>query len=354
MIKIKYINRSTHAFSIEKVFNLIRKGLTGKIIFENWFAPSVYDMPLSVLKNYFYFWFKTLFFSNKTDIFHITGVLHYLFYILPKKRTILTIHDCVKIHQHEGLKKTFIIWVWFKLPLAYFKYITVVSKQTKKEIIELTNCNPDQIQVIYNPLEPEITFIPKKFNQNIPNILQIGTNKNKNLDTLIKALEGISCELIIVGKLDKNIEKLLLTCNIQYKQYQDCSNEQIRQLYIEADIVSFVTSYEGFGMPIIEAQATGRVVLTSDIEPHREVGGDGASYVNPLSINDVSLGIKELIDNAKKREILIEKGRINTQRFLYKRIANDYLKLYKKLINLIIICVELPEYVELTLLKVVL
>jgi glycosyltransferase involved in cell wall biosynthesis len=333
MIKIKYINRSTHAFSIEKVFDLVRNGLSGQIIFENWFAPSIYDMPFSLLKNYFYFWFKCLFFSNKADIYHITGVLHYLFFILPKNRTILTIHDCVKVHQHEGFKKRFVIWFWFKLPLAYFKYITVVSKQTKKEIIELTNCNPDQIQVIYNPLDPEITFNHKKFNQDRPNILHIGTNKNKNLDTLIKALEGISCQLIIVGKLEKSIQNLLSTCNIQHKQHQNCSDEQIRQLYREADMVSFVTTYEGFGMPIIEAQATGRVVLTSDIEPHREVGYDGALYVNPLNISDISFGIKELINNAEKREILIEKGKINSQRFLYTLIADDYLKLYKRVLT---------------------
>jgi glycosyltransferase involved in cell wall biosynthesis len=86
-------------------------------------------------------------------------------------------------------------------------------------------------------------------------------------------------------------------------------------------------------MPIIEAQATGRVVLTSDIEPHREVGGDGSLYVNPLSISDINLGIKELINGAKEREILIEKGKINSQRFLYKSIADDYLKLYKRVLT---------------------
>ena len=333
MIKIKYINRSTHAFSIEKVFELVKRGLSGQIIFENWFAPSVYDMPLSLLANYFYIWFKSVFCSGKTELYHITGVLHYLFFILSKNRTILTIHDCVKIHQHKGLKRKIVLWIWFKLPVSYFKYITVVSKQTKKELIEHTGCNPDKIQVIYNPLDPEIKFSINKFNQERPKILHIGTHKNKNLGNLILALEGVLCELIIIGKIDSNIQNQLSTCNIQYKQYQNCSDEQIRQLYRDADIVSFVTTYEGFGMPIIEAQATGRVVLTSNIEPHREVGGDGALYVNPLSVSDITLGISELINNSEKRDTLIKKGQINAQRFLYNKIAGDYLKLYKSVLT---------------------
>lgn len=335
-MKINFINRSTEGFSIEKVFELVKQRLPSEIIQLNWFAPSKYDLPKSLLRNYFYFWCKRIFFSKKKDIFHITGVLHYLFWILPKYRTVLTIHDCVKVHQQKGFKKWFTILVWFRLPTSYFKYITVVSEQTKNELISLTNCDPKKIEVIYNPLDPEIVFVPKEFNAFCPSILHIGTNKNKNLDRLIIALEGINCELVIVGKIDEAIVNLLAKNNINYRQFQKCSDEEIRQLYREADIISFVTTYEGFGMPIIEAQATGRVVLTSNIQPHKEVAGEGALFVNPRKIEEIRKGLLTLISNPELRKIFIEKGYINAQKFKADLISDKYFSLYQMIVTSIL------------------
>lgn len=330
-MRVIFINRNTNSFSIEKVFGLIKKNLAFNVEISNWFAPSRYDMPLSVIKNYIFFFRKYLFNSNGDDIYHITGVLHYLFWILPKRRTILTIHDCVKTHQHEGLKKRMVILFWYKLPISYFNFITVVSNQTKKEIVELTNCNPHKIQVIHNPVDSNLIFSPKVFNCNQPVILHIGTHENKNLKRLIGAVEYINCTLVIVGRIDILTKTLLEDSRVKYEQYHNCTDNDIRKLYLKSDIISFVTTYEGFGMPIIEAQAVGRVVLTSDIEPHKEVGGSGALYVDPFNIMSIRKGVSQIIENESLRNSLIENGVSNVKRFNSKLITSQYKKVYENI-----------------------
>lgn len=331
MIRIKYINRNTNSFSIEKVFKTIKENLSDQFICVDWSAPSKYDMPLAVIKNYLFFLRKYLFDSNRDDIYHITGVLHYLFWILPKSRTILTIHDCIKIHQHEGFKKRMVILLWYKLPLSYFNFITVVSNQTKKEIVELTNCNPHKIQVICNPVDSNLVFSPKIFNCNEPVILHIGTHENKNLKRLISAVENINCTLVIVGRIDNLTKTLLEDSRVKYEQYHNCTDNDIRKLYLKSDIISFVTTYEGFGMPIIEAQAVGRVVLTSDIEPHKEVGGSGALYVDPFNIMSIRKGVSQITENESLRNSLIENGVSNVKRFNSKLITSQYKKVYENI-----------------------
>ncbi|MFN8358264.1 MAG: glycosyltransferase family 1 protein [Spirosomataceae bacterium] len=307
---------------------MIKNQLGSSITYQDGFAPSRYDKPLSLLRNWFFFLKQRFKHTQSLDIYHITGVLHYLFVALPRRRTILTIHDCVKIHQQKGIKKWFAWLLWFKLPCTYFKYITVVSEQTKRELIQLTNCNPDKIIVIHNPLDPAIRYHPKAFNSEMPTVLHIGTAENKNLPRLIKALVGLACRLWIVGRLDKDTITMLTTNQISFENFVDCDDDQIRTLYQQADIVSFVTTYEGFGLPIIEAQATGRVVLTSQLQPHQEIGGEGACYVNPYYIEEIRHEILELIQNTQKRELLIIKGLENVKRFEAAKISTSYLQLY--------------------------
>mgnify|MGYP002516783736 FL=1 len=84
-------------------------------------------------------------------------------------------------------------------------------------------------------------------------------------------------------------------------------------------------------MPIIEANAVGRVVITSNIAPMTEVGGESVIYVNPYSVQDINSAFKEIIDNQETRNNLIVLGRKNALRFNVNKIVNDYIKLYSSL-----------------------
>ena len=88
----------------------------------------------------------------------------------------------------------------------------------------------------------------------------------------------------------KDIEDMLRFYSIRYVYKCDLSNQEILDEYMNCDIVSFPSLYEGFGMPIIEGQAVGRVVFTSDLEPMKEIAGDAALLVDPYSIESIRNG----------------------------------------------------------------
>ena len=99
--------------------------------------------------------FNLLYLSRfKKGLFHITGDVHYAILALPKDRTILTIHDLVFLHTYSGLRRALLKWIFLDLPVKKAKYITTISEKSKQEILDYTNCDPQKILVIPNPVDP--------------------------------------------------------------------------------------------------------------------------------------------------------------------------------------------------------
>lgn len=270
--------------------------------------------------------------SINADLIHITGYDHYLLLGLKGKKTILTIHDIEVLKRNKGLKRFILKKIWFDIPIKHAHTVTTISNFSKKEILSL-NSYKTPIEVIYNPITLPIIFKPKIFNIEEPTILHIGTKENKNLNRLILALQGIKCHLIIIGKLTPSQITLLEKNNINYTLKTNLNNDQMVNEYEKCDILSFISTYEGFGLPIIEAQTCGRVVITSNISSLPEVAGNGAYFINPYDITEIKNGIKELINNSKLRDELIQNGIENVKRFKPEQIANQYKKLYQKVLN---------------------
>lgn len=327
--KVLFVGRkSSKAVSIEKVFRQIARNLS-KEKFEIIFQEVLYGNNLSgILKNLL-FYRKT-----KAEIYHITGQIHYIALILPADKTILTVHDVGILHIRKGLRRYVLKKLFIDLPIKKAKYITAVSEATKKEIIFYTNCPPEKIRVIENPLQEHFFLTGKKeFNSYCPTILQIGTTKNKNLGNLIKALRGINCLLKIIGELDVETIKLLEQNKINYESESNINDSAIRKKYQETDIVAFCSTFEGFGLPIIEAQAMQKPVITSDISPLIEVAGEGAAFADPHDFSSIREGILQIINDEGYRESLVKRGLVNIKRFNPGLIAKAYENLYSEVLN---------------------
>ncbi len=96
---------------------------------------------------------------------------------------------------------------------------------------------------------------------------------------------------MIIGKLSEETRKLLSDNNVECEIYdRRLSEEEVIEEYYKSDILAFVSTLEGFGMPILEANAVGRVVVTSNMTSMPEVANNAAHYVNPFSIDDINKG----------------------------------------------------------------
>lgn len=312
-------------YSIEKVFKPLQPIFDKHFVVDDCYVPYYKVSLWSIISN---MWFA---FCHRKDINHITGVMHYCALLLPKKNTIITIHD-INL-PGAGLKRKILMWLFVQLPVKRAKYITCITEATKRELLDECPKASDKVLVIYNPISPELKYSKKEFDAENPRILHIGTRANKNLERVIEALNGVNCCLVIVGQLS-NIQKSLLKANhINYINKFRLTDQEILSEYVSCDIVSFPSLYEGFGMPIIEGQAIGRPVLTSHLAPMTEISGDAVLYVDPKSVNSIRQGFLEIIRNESLRKDIVANGLNNVKRFDAGVIAEKYMALYNIILS---------------------
>ena len=267
------------------------------------------------------------------DVNHVTGDIHFTTYLLNKKRTILTIHDFVTLGRLHGLKRWLFWFLWYWLPEKRCAVITVVSEATRNQVFRHLKCDKSKVRVIYNNVSEEFQPSPKIFDKKNPRILQVGTNPNKNIPFVAKALSGLPCTFVIIGNLTNEQLEVVHHYHISYENYVNISRKDLLEQYKKCDMLVFASTYEGFGLPIIEANAVGRPVVTSNCWSMPEVGGDSACYVDPYDISSIRRGISKVINDDTYRNMLIRNGFENIKRFQIENIAEQYAKLYQEIYN---------------------
>jgi len=263
------------------------------------------------------------------DINHVLGDVHFLTLLLDPRRTILTIHDCVALERLAGLKR-WVYWLfWCWLAEKRCSAIVVVSTATRDQVLAHLRCDPAKVRLIYNHLSSEFQPTPQRLPVPKPRLLHMGTTPNKNLERHVAALRGLDCELVVIGVLTPAQRDLLDASGLAVKSLVDLSREEILEQYRRCDVLLFASTYEGFGLPIVEAQATGRPVVTSRLWSMPEVAGEGACLVDPYDVASIRAGIDRILGDAAYREHLVTKGFENVRRFDLATIAAQYAALYR-------------------------
>jgi len=295
----------------------------------------------------FYQQFKFYFLLKKLnpDILFCPSPIGPFFY----KKKVVVIHDCAANHFLEF--KDILSKIYFKS--AYFsakyfsKLIITPSEFSKKELIDYYDIKPEKIVVAYEgvPKLPDVddNFVQKvveKFKLDHPYFLYVGnTRQRKNIFGLLEGFKIFlqrhpDCKLVLAGKIDNrflNIKEKIKNLKLEDSIIQTdfISDKEKVCLYKRAIALVFPSFYEGFGIPVLEAQSLGLPVLTSNTSSLPEIGGNSVLYINPHSINEISEGMEQLFLNEDLRKDLIEKGYQNIKRFSYKKLAEKILKVLK-------------------------
>lgn len=223
--------------------------------------------------------------------------------------------------------------------------LVAVSEATKADITATYGIAPERISVAYNA--PAALFQPQadaaqaitraKFSAGRAYFLFVGAlQPRKNLGNLLRAFDifktqagaaAADTQLLIVGRKAWKAGPIFEA----YQQMQHAgavqftgrvSDEELAALYAAALATVYVPYFEGFGIPIVEAQASGSPVLTSNVSSMPEVAGvGGAVLVNPFDAGDIAAGLTQLANDGELRKRLVAQGFFNVQRFSWSRSA---------------------------------
>ncbi|MEP7343725.1 MAG: glycosyltransferase [Gemmatimonadaceae bacterium] len=327
MLDVVFVHRKPHRgnFSLERLFADIRSALPSDIVPRVWECPylsqglfrRVYNMLAAT--------------AHQGTVTHITGDVNYVALLLRRSRTLLTLPDIVLLHRLKGWRRAVAKALWFRLPAARVARIVTISEAVRQEVIRVISCAPQFVTTIHVPISTRFTPDPRRFNVARPRILMLGSAWNKNLARQTEALRGLSCEVDFVGLLSDEHRSAFEKAGVTFTHSFGLSDEEMHVRYKSCDLVLFASLYEGFGMPIAEAQAVGRPVVTSTTSSMPEVAGDAACLVDPTNTTAIRAGVDKVIRDEEYRAGLVSRGYVNASRFAPARIAAQYAELYREL-----------------------
>lgn len=318
------------------VLGSLKKGGNNLRLF---FAPSF-------LKGYFLrFLFIQLFFPVFSFVKRSNTVISPtpLFPILCCRKNLITIHDCAydRFPEETSFSRRKIIKILYFLAKYFSRFIVTVSEFSKRELGTLHNIKNDKIKVVYNIL-PSCKFddsIEESEKYGGKYFVAVGLGRyRKNLRRLLQAFALFSqkfsdYQLVILGRLDKrfwDIDKELKDNNIRNKVIIEgfVSIDNKYKILSKANALVIPSIYEGFGIPILEAQKLSVPVLAANVSAIPEVAGRGAYYFDPFSVDSIYNCMIKFVGSSNVAE-KIKEGHVNIERFDGDKIANEYSLLLK-------------------------
>ena len=270
---------------------------------------------------------------QRADIIHVTGDIHYCAMAIRRTKCVLTVLDLCSLDRLKGARKLIFSILWYSLPLRWAPHVTVISEETKKQLERRFPAVADKIDVISACVDEEFGKNYRTVREGVGElqVLQVGTGWNKNLERVAAAASGLRVRLRIIGPLSERQRSLLRSLDLNWTSVQQLSGEEIITEYRESDLLVFTSTYEGFGLPIVEAQAIGLPVITSNMAPMTEVAGDAALFVDPYEEKEIRAALEQLLRSPDLVQRLSEQGRRNAERFDAQIVADRYADVYTRI-----------------------
>ena len=281
--------------------------------------------------------------SQGLDIFHYPDVIGSVFFKLPK--TIITVHDLAPSLAwptwYESPKYAFMKYYNYFVRRYLFKYSSAfivnsnyISKEFKKftKLIKPITVIYEGVDLLFNPMKGVVDefllamtdFSPRKNINRTLEAYSLFITKT-NLKIPLKAIVSTSYpkSAILAKAKQLRIKKYV-------KVIENVSSAQLVQLYNRATCFLYPSLYEGFGLPLLEAMASGCPVITSNYGAMKEVTGNAAYLVNPRSVSGIAYAMQRVSTDKKLAEILKKKGLKRAKQFSWRETARKTLKVYEE------------------------
>ena len=278
--------------------------------------------------------------------------------LLMQHRYVVTIHDMSSFlfGGRTGTGEDLRLYR-FRRGLLRAERVIAVSAATRRDVEHLLGVRSNRIRQVYSAPDPNFLERPanedtgrrllERFDIHHPYILYAGRIRpHKNIPRLIEAFAVIRGELenhpeykdlrlLIIGdEISRNPEVRRAVAQTRTDHVVRFLGfvpfDTLRQFYASASVFAFPSLYEGFGLPPLEAMATGIPVVTSAVSSLPEVVGDAAMIVNPENVFDIARGLREVLVDEDLRARLIEAGHTQVRRFNWRCTAEQTLEVYRE------------------------
>ena len=291
---------------------------------------------------------------SRLDLYHAT---HYVLPAIVPCPTVVTIHDIIHLLYPGFLPNraaSLYAQGMFRHSVARADRIVAVSRNTRDDVLNYFRVDPEKVRVVYNGVEDrfrrpladdELGAALDGAGVSRPYMLFVGNPKpHKNLDRVIKAYArarsraGFEAPLVCVGarpgsdfKLERRARQLGIGDRIRLLGHVD--GEVLPALYQGASLFLYPTLYEGFGLPVAEAMASGVPVVTSNTSSLKEIAKGYAELVNPLEVEEIADAIELCMTDRDHAERLAERGAERSSRFRWDRTAGSTLDIYREVLR---------------------
>lgn len=254
----------------------------------------------------------------------------------PNAVNVTTVHDFIYEQGHPTLKQK----VRIKLNYSAIRNsdaIVCISENTKKDLFKyLPDIDPSKVHVIYNGVSEDYYPLERiPYQEYTSHVLFVGGRQGyKNFDFAVRALENTNYKLLICGAPLTNKEKELLNRYIpnRYDVVKYPSNNELNKIYNSVYCLVYPSSYEGFGLPVLEAQKAGCPVIALSASSIPEIVGN-CSLLMPILKESCLIKLLIKIKDPEIRTNVIDSGFESANRFSWRKMAEEYLNLYNILLN---------------------
>lgn len=289
--------------------------------------------------------------QNRIDLVHSLGYVGPLHSPCP---SVVTIHDLnyIDLKQSMPFIRRITLRCFSKQSAKRCNHIITVSQFSKERLCQVFQLDENKITVTYENSGIEANSnndvnwskIAQLYRVKKPYIVSFGRNEvHKNMPRLAKAFFNMINQfqlphhLVLIGRFPSGIDLNIWT----QKKGQDeliistgyVPDNHIYPLLCNADLFVLPSLYEGFGLPVLEAQEAGVPVACSSAGSIPEVAGNAAVYFNPYSIDDITETMSQCLKDANLRKELQKMGKQNLKRFSWEKTASKTIALYQDIIN---------------------